>query len=473
MTDTQIKTTGKVPFVTKLGYGAGTAFDSIPYTLFFTYFVFFLTDYVGIAPAVAGTISFVAIVCQAITGPIFGFFTDNSKNPKGRRRPMILKSMFPYTAAMILMFMPLKASGNAQVIYYGAMAIFMWVCYSAYKGPWDALGAELTPDYNERNVIRFFVGLLAYPCCMLAQSGVIAIVGMAGGETVGWFYGAIICGIVSLAAGIFCYATTKGRENTDYVTEGESAPAVSIKDLFIQYKSILGLKAYRKLVIFMFVFLLGYTVIMNGVTYLLVYNAGMSEETQALYWLINTVTCIALLPIVTVIANAIDKKLAVFGFAVIFIICCAVFYVVGINGMVSAVIFGCGGALGTSAFYGVFYSLIYDCCDIYELKTGERREGGIMAVAQLAQTIGSACASLLLGGLLQVIGYSGDVEPTEEIIHGILTIETIVPAAIVLVSLIFLFSYKMSKERFEEVTKAIEDRRAGIEVDLSRFSDLL
>ena len=70
---------GKLPFKVKLGYGVGTVGDSIPYTLFFTYFIFYLTDYVGLSAALAGVISFVAVLWQAVTGPIIGFVSDNSE----------------------------------------------------------------------------------------------------------------------------------------------------------------------------------------------------------------------------------------------------------------------------------------------------------------------------------------------------------------------------------------------------------
>ena len=89
------KSPGKLSILTKLGYGAGTAGDSIPYTLFFTYFIFYLTDIAGVSAAIAGVISFLAIVWQGITGPVIGYLSDNSTNPKGRRRPLLAKIIVP------------------------------------------------------------------------------------------------------------------------------------------------------------------------------------------------------------------------------------------------------------------------------------------------------------------------------------------------------------------------------------------
>lgn len=87
MTQEKLMAGKKVPMPVKIGYGIGTAGDSVPYNLFFTYFLFFLTDVAGVNPAVAGIISFIAVMWDAVTDPAVGFLSDNTKNPNGRRRP--------------------------------------------------------------------------------------------------------------------------------------------------------------------------------------------------------------------------------------------------------------------------------------------------------------------------------------------------------------------------------------------------
>ena len=84
----------KLSFGTKLGYGLGAAGDSIPYNLFYTYFVFYLTNVAGISPAIAGTISMISIIWAACVDPVGGFMSDNSRNSKGRRIPMMSKSIW-------------------------------------------------------------------------------------------------------------------------------------------------------------------------------------------------------------------------------------------------------------------------------------------------------------------------------------------------------------------------------------------
>ena len=99
----EIKST-KLPMKEKIGYGFGTACDTIPYVMFGTYFMFFLTDVAGIPAGVAGTISFVAILCEIIAGPVVAYISDNSLNPKGRRRPMMIKVGILFAIVTALLF---------------------------------------------------------------------------------------------------------------------------------------------------------------------------------------------------------------------------------------------------------------------------------------------------------------------------------------------------------------------------------
>ena len=199
----------------------------------------------------------------------------------------------------------------------------------------------------------------------------------------------------------------------------------------------------------------------------------MTEAQMATFWTINTVLCIVLLPVITVVATKIDKKIAIAFFILLNVAINVIFYFIGVSNMTQALIFSLGGAFTTTAFYGVFYSLIYDCCDVLELATGERKEGNLMAMAQLAQTFATAAASLIFGWMMQAIKYDGMSMANEAQMQGILTINTVIPAAICLVSVFVLMRYKMTETRFSEVKAAIDEKKVGKDVDLAEFKDLI
>jgi len=467
---------GKLPVKVKFGYGIGTVADSIPYTLFFSYFIFFLTDYVGMAPSKAGIISFVSVLWCALAGPVVCYISDNSKNPKGRRRPLLMRVVIPFSVIIVLSFAPFNFTENMAFIYYLIIGILFQTLYACWKGPWDALGAELTSDYTERNNVRLFIGISAYPALVVASSGTILMVGMfPDSPRTGWFIGAIVCAAVVLLGGLICWRSTKGYEHYDIgesESQSETNNSFNLIEMIKTYGSILKAKAYRRLTIMQFVFTLGYIVLTNGVVYCLSYNAGLSEAQMSIFFVLNSIISLVLTPVIVGFANKFDKKFAVYVFIGITTVGYFVFYFIGITNFMTAFIFSVCVGFATTVFYGVMYSLIYDCCDIYELATGERKEGSIMAVSGLSQTIASALGGLVFGMMLTFIGYDS-ANITEETLQGILTLVTIVPAIAAIASLLVLSLYKVTPKRFQDVQDALNDRRAGKEIDLNEFKDLI
>ena len=53
----------------KLGYESGIGSESIVYNMFYVYFILFLTTVAGINPVLAGTISLISVLVDAVTDP--------------------------------------------------------------------------------------------------------------------------------------------------------------------------------------------------------------------------------------------------------------------------------------------------------------------------------------------------------------------------------------------------------------------
>ncbi len=79
----------KVPVVEKAAYGTGTlALNMLPGAL--GVFSFFLITAFGVDPLLAGLLGGLPRLLDALTDPIMGFLTDNTKSRWGRRRPYIV-----------------------------------------------------------------------------------------------------------------------------------------------------------------------------------------------------------------------------------------------------------------------------------------------------------------------------------------------------------------------------------------------
>ena len=72
----------KLSVGTLFSYGVGAIGEGIGYNVFFSFFSFFLTTQAGVPPAIAGVISAVAVLWDAVTDPLIGNWSDRTKNPR-------------------------------------------------------------------------------------------------------------------------------------------------------------------------------------------------------------------------------------------------------------------------------------------------------------------------------------------------------------------------------------------------------
>ena len=114
----------------KTGYAFGIFTESLIYNMFYTYYLTFLNEIVGIQPKYSSIIIFVSIAWDAVTDPMIGNYTDRAGVDK---RKVMKKALFP---------------------------LAIWVFYTMYTIPYYAVVAEITEDYDERTQIRSFSSLL-------------------------------------------------------------------------------------------------------------------------------------------------------------------------------------------------------------------------------------------------------------------------------------------------------------------------
>ena len=64
---------------TIVGYGIAGLGNNVAASLFYTYFIFYLTTIAGVSPAVAGMISSIAVLWDGINDPMIGYWSDNCR----------------------------------------------------------------------------------------------------------------------------------------------------------------------------------------------------------------------------------------------------------------------------------------------------------------------------------------------------------------------------------------------------------
>src|SRR5512135_412371 len=145
-------------------YGSGDLGFSLTNTILNVYFALFLTDVVGVTPAVAALAFFIGSSWDYINDPIVGYISDRTRSRWGRRRPFLLFGALPFAAAFCLIWWrpPLEGMVALGVYYALAFALFDTAATFVYM-PFYALTPELTDDYDERTGLtsrRMFFSIL-------------------------------------------------------------------------------------------------------------------------------------------------------------------------------------------------------------------------------------------------------------------------------------------------------------------------
>ena len=162
-----------------IGYGIGAIGEGIGYNVFFSFFSFFLTTVAGIPPAVAGVISSVAVLWDAVTDPMIGSWSDTTRNPKGRRRPFIMTGSVLFGVSIAMVFFNFDIPVGLKTVYFILANGFYWIALTSCVIPHISLGSELTDDFNERTKLR--------SCAVtLMGIGTLIVTNAAGGINTGF-----------------------------------------------------------------------------------------------------------------------------------------------------------------------------------------------------------------------------------------------------------------------------------------------
>ncbi|NLX92488.1 MAG: MFS transporter [Clostridiales bacterium] len=455
----------------KMGYCSGIIAESLMYNMFFTYYLVFLTDVVKLPSILAGTISFVAIICDAVADPIIGALSDKDGADK---RKFMFRAAFPMGILFVAAFTDIGVFGDVgKFIYYLAVTMLFWLCYAVYTIPYYAVVAEITTDYDERTDIRGTSALInaagiftgnALPAVLPA-----AIIGLGFSARMGWIATAGLLSALSILFAVIAVLSLRHvtLQKAEALSDGKHKKA---KDIFTAFIQVLKIKPFKWFVLFVFAFLIASSMIQANFMYLIKECLGMDAEDKMVIVIVVLVGTIALLtPVVTKIATIKDRRFASILFLSISMVGLIIGKIIGITTLPMLFYVAFFMAVGVACFWAVFYSMAYDLVEVDEFVSGERREGVITALPQFFQKFGSAIGMWMVGLVLKLSGYdSGNASA------GIIeNSSTIIPAVFIAIAIFGLVMFPVTKERFHKLQDVLAKKNRGEDYDTSGLERIL
>ncbi|MFO7636488.1 MAG: MFS transporter [Clostridia bacterium] len=445
-------------------FGAGDIFGGGAQLIVNFFYLIFLTDVVKLNPALAGTIVLISRIWDAVSDPMMGLITDNTRSKYGRRRPYILIGSFGIIAAFTMLWWPVGFSSQTATFIY---ILFAYLFYSTVSTiimvPYSSMSSEVSMEYKERTVLNgtrlFFSQVSSLLCAVIPMQ----IVKAAPDVRTGYILLGLVFGIF-FAIPLFSI----------FFVCRERAPMTGTKSKFSFdiFLSPIKIRSFRILIVMYLLAFFSMDVISSIFAYYMKYFLQRPGE---LDFVLGTmlISQIVFLPIVVKAAVKVGKAQTFMAGAAVWILGAAFLGIYGAEWpawaiyVIAAVI----GA-GLSGCIVMAWTMYPDVTDVGELYFNERKSGSFSGIMTFARKSSSALGIFLVSLILEFSGYmKPDTVDGVEVLYAqpdsfiaaLRFIVFVIPVVLLAVTILFARKYPLSKQMNDRLRDYLEFKRGKTE----------
>jgi len=465
-----------LPLSVKLLYGAGEMPITVLMVLSGLFLLFFYNSVMGLPSALVGIGLASSLVVDALLDPFIGHLSDRTRHAFGRRHIFMLPGALVVGPGFFLLFSPPRSLGHAGLfVWLVVWSLTLRTASAVYRIPYLSLGAELSRDYDDRTGtmgLRTLFGLLGtlgasalsflifFPA---TADGSEPKLHYAGYPRMGLAFGALmtVAGLIG-TLGTLRYRTS-GSEKKSGGPHFLSGFRTAIRNRHFQ-------SIWFSTTVFFLAVVLNFSMAIHYFTwYAHIHRSEILAFIQTcfysgalggvvLWMLLARHTEKRTLYIMSMLASAALLLMAtlLFGNGRLF----------GTGHPLPLIVGHVIGGIFASAVWVVPASMIADVTDTDDLATGLRREGIYFGMMNFGEKIAAGGALLFAGGLLAVFrklspgdsfgapGHPPASAPFVGLLYGA------VPAALLVLSLIFILPYRLNRHTVREIQRQLAARHS-------------
>jgi GPH family glycoside/pentoside/hexuronide:cation symporter len=409
---------------TRAFFGSGGLVSGVVQNAHYFVLVFY-SQVLGLSPQLAGLALGIGLIFDAVSDPLVGYLSDNTKSRLGRRHPYLYASVLPLSITYFLLWNPPAAVQGDMNLFF-----FLLVCNVALRLSWTlflvpayAFVAELTSDYEERthllssfhsvlSVVGNGMSVLMYAFWLVPTDEYAdGIMNVEGYQEAG------LVGAVAIAASILVFTIGLHRfvpRSRQYVIQHSVGP----KQFYVQVRDVFHCRPLRSVMTAGILYAAGSGTYAALWVYIYSYFWEFTSPQIAIIVVPMVLAGLFLPPILARLSQAREKKrVAIFGLVGaslvnIIPISLRLLGVLPENGTDAVFYMMFGFAFFETIFFLFFdvswRSMTADVTEQLQLDTGRRNEGVISSTMTFASKCANALGTLLAGTLLAVIAF-----PTE------------------------------------------------------------
>ena len=432
----------------------------------------------GMNPALVGLLGALPRLTDAITDPLMGYISDNTRSRWGRRRPYIFIGAILAGVIFVFLWQLPRGMSDSYYFWYFLIGSFIfYLSYTVFATPWVALGYELTPDYHERTRlmgVQNFMGQFAYvvsPWFLLIMQASLFTDMIEGAA-----YLAIAIGVLTVGVGVLPAIFLKERFSHPELTEEEKARKSNtpmfetvkknMTEFLKGFLTTIKVSPFLKLCAATFLVFNGFMLISSFQLYVIIYyvfggNTELGAEYSGWSGTVGTVSTFIVIGIVTWLSTKFGKRraffiaigISMFGYALKWF-CYNPEYPLLLLLPAPFMAFGLGG------LFTLMGSMIADVCDYDELQTNERREGMFGSIYWWVVKLGMALALAAGGFLLNATGFDVDLKgnQTEQAIFLMRLFDVLVPFICSALAIWAVAKFPITEDKALEIRRALQER---------------
>ena len=475
--------TTTVPMGQKIAFGVGMlANQMFPASL--GIFMVVLVQNLGFPGWMWGIVYFLPRVLDAVTDPIMGFISDNTKSVWGRRRQYVFLGAIVMGVTFSVMWQLYgENSVNYNFIYFLLGSFAFYIGLTIFSVPYVAMGYEMSEDFHERTQIMAIAQWIGQWAWVIAPWFWVIMYDPSwfpnpesATRTLAIWVG-VIFAICAMVPAIFIKSKSTLNENFSPLTF--NAIGDSLSQILRGFKEAFSSTPFRKLCISTFFIFNAFNTVAGFVFFIVVWHLFNGDAGAAGYWtpifgsVGALVTTFIVIPIVARMSRKIGKKNAFMVSQGIALIGYASLWFLFVPGKPWMFIFSLPfHSFGIGSLFVLMMSMTADVIDLDELNYGVRREGVFGAIYWYMVKFGFAIAGGLSGVILTVVGFDGNaaVQP-EGAVDGLRLFFSGLPMLGTLAAMYLMHDYDVDEARANEIREELKRRKEAKKAPSTPYTD--
>lgn len=466
----------RVPIVQKMAFGSGHLVNNLlPGAL--GIFMFFLLTAFGMDPFLAGLLGGLPRIFDAITDPIMGFISDNTKSRFGRRRPYIFAgAILSGVLFAVLWQLDEENSQMYNFWYFLILSLVYLIGNTIFSTPLIGLGYEMTSDYNERTRLMAFSQTMGQIAWMIVPWFwvLIADPDLFENQAIGVRKLSIIVGGVCILFGVLPAIFCKGIDASKMENRKEITFSTLFSNLIDLFRGIVQVSRnvpFMRLCGATFLVFNGFQMVASFSYFIIVFymfngDYGLAGNWPAWFSTVSAfITAFLVIPVISWMSDQFGKRRAFIISTFISIVGYGLKWW-GFNPDNPWLIFMPLPlmAFGIGGLFTLMMSMTADVCDLDELENGmPRKEGTFGAIYWWMVKLGQALALVMGGLVLKLVGFDQNAAvQTTETLTNLRIADIVVPAFTAALAIVVMWNYDLTEEKAREIQEELVRRRGEL-----------